>query len=387
MPSPETIETVIHPTAVVEPGAELGPGVRIGPYAFVETGARIGAGCRLGPYVHVHGCVTLGPRSIVGTSCALGGEPQDVKYAGEASTVQIGAECRFHEHVTVHRATGAGNRTVIGDGVLCMSATHVGHNAVVGDHVVLVNGAAIGGHAQVAARAILSGQSAVHQFCRVGRLSLVGGACMATRDVPPFSIVTGSYPPVWRAPNTVGLRRAGFSSAQRTAVRRALSALFRSGANPMATAETLREHAEPAVAELAAFVLASQRGVCTGPRGGEVAQVVLLHNPDCSKSRALEATLDARGVTYARRLYLEDPLDGAELRELQRKLGLPAAAMVRSKEAEFAAAGLSSGSSAAEILDAVARHPRLLERPVLIVGERAAIGRPDPDSALALLPA
>lgn len=256
----------IHPTALVEPGAELGAGVQLGPYAYVEAGARIGDGCRLGPYVHVHGCVTLGAESVVGTSTVLGGEPQDVKYAGEASRVEIGERCRFHEHVTVQRATGEGLATVLGNDVLMMNASHVGHNVTVDDGVIFVSGAAVGGHAHIGAKVILSGHSAVHQFCRVGRLSLVGGGTMAIRDVPPFSIVEGSYPPIWRAPNAIGLRRAGFDSAQRTLIKNSLKRLFRSDGSLEETARELASSPEPAVVELAEFVLTSKRGVCTGAR-------------------------------------------------------------------------------------------------------------------------
>jgi UDP-N-acetylglucosamine acyltransferase len=248
---------------VVEDGAELGPGVRIGPHAYVEAGARIGAGSVLGPNVHVHGCVTLGERTVVGTGSVLGGEPQDVKYKGEPTAVEIGSDCRLHECVTVHRATGEGNKTVIGPGVLLMTCSHVGHNCTVGERVVLVSGAILGGHAQIGERAILSGNSAVHQFCRVGRLSLLGGAAMATRDVPPFSIASGAYPLQWRGMNAVGLRRAGFDPAARAAIRRALNELFRSGASLQASARRLAEDAEPGVVELARFVLSSKRGTCT----------------------------------------------------------------------------------------------------------------------------
>ena len=255
--------TAIHPTAVVEAGVELEAGVRIGPHAYVEAGARIGAGAVLGPNVHVHGCVTLGARSVIGTGSVLGGEPQDTKYKGEPTAVEIGSDCRFHECVTVHRATGEGNKTVIGDGVLLMTCSHVGHNAVVGERVTLVSGAVLAGHVQVGERAILSGHSGVHQFCRVGRLSLLSGGAIATRDVPPFSIVSNAYPLVWRGPNSVGLRRAGFDAAQRAAIRRAMAELFRSGTGLQATARRLAEDAEPAVVELAQFVLTSKRGVCT----------------------------------------------------------------------------------------------------------------------------
>lgn len=262
-------ETVVHPTAAVYPGAELGSGVEIGPCCVIEAGVEVGDGCRLAPHVHLLGRTFVGAGTVIGSGSVVGGPPQDAKYRGERTIVRIGRDCRLFENVTVHRATGEGGETQVGDGVTMMANSHVGHNCRVADGVTLVNNCALGGHAQVGERAFLSACSAVHQFCRVGRLTLVGGAAMVTKDAPPFSIVVGSYPVRWRAPNTIGLRRAGFGAAERDAVRAALNRMFRSGASPRQVAEELRGHPVPAVAELAAFVLESRRGVCAGPaRGG-----------------------------------------------------------------------------------------------------------------------
>lgn len=255
----------IHPTAVVDPKAELGHDVAIGPYSVVEAGAVLGDGVTLGPSVHVFGCVRIGAGTSVRTGSVLGGEPQDVKYKDDPSRVVIGERCRIHEHVTVHRGTGANTETVVGDEVMLMTGSHIGHNCRVGKAAVLVNGSMLAGHVEIGERAFISGNAAVHQFCRIGRLTLVGGACMATKDAPPFSIVAHSYPVRWRAPNTVGLRRAGFTSEQRTAIRHALFRLFRSGESRMQVARELESSAVPEVVELARFVLGSKRGVCAGP--------------------------------------------------------------------------------------------------------------------------
>jgi UDP-N-acetylglucosamine acyltransferase len=266
--STATSSTVIHPTAVVDARAELGAGVEVGPYCVIEAGASIGAGCVLGAYVHVFGCVTLGAGSSVRSGSVLGGEPQDIKYHGEPARVIIGERCRIHEHVTVHRGTGANTQTVVGDEVMLMAGSHIGHNCRVANNVILVNGAMLAGHVQVGERAFISGGAAVHQFCRVGRLTLVGGACMATKDLPPFSICVGSYPVRWRAPNTIGLRRNGFSSEQRTLIRRALANLFRSHESRAETAKSLLSSPCAEVVEIARFVLDSKRGMCSGLRGG-----------------------------------------------------------------------------------------------------------------------
>lgn len=254
----------IHPTAVVAPGAELGSGVVVGPYCVLGEQVRLGDRVRLESYVHIHGDTEVGEDAILGTGSVLGGEPQDTKYGGEPSRVRIGARTRLFEHVTVHRATGGEGVTRVGEDCILMSSSHVGHNARLGDHSVLVNGALLGGHAQVADHVILSAASAVHQFVRVGRLSLLGGGCMAIQDVPPFSIVEGSYPLVWRAPNIIGLRRAKLDAATRSAIAAALAELLTSGRNLRATAEEHLGHPVPEVHELAEFVMSSKRGV---PRG------------------------------------------------------------------------------------------------------------------------
>ena len=256
----------MHPTAVVHPGAVLGAGVEIGPYCVVESGVRLEDGVRLAPYVHLSGSTSVGEGTSIGTGSAIGGAPQDGKYKGEPSAVRIGARCTLFEHVTVHRATGEGRETVIEDGAMLMAGSHVAHNARVGEGAILVNNAAIGGHTEIGARAFISAGAGVHQFCRVGRLTLVGGNAAVTRDAPPFSIVTGAYPLRWRAPNTVGLRRAGFSAEDRDALRHALARLFVHGASPVVAARELERHPIATVRELAAFVLASKRGVCSGSR-------------------------------------------------------------------------------------------------------------------------
>lgn len=257
----------IHPTAVVDPTAELGPCVEIGPYCVVEGGAVLGEAVKLGSHVHVFGCVRIGPGTTIRSGSVIGGEPQDLKYKNDASRVVIGAGCRIHEHVTVHRGTGAGTETVIGDGVMLMASSHVGHNCRVERDSVLVNSSMLGGHVHLGERTLISGGAAVHQFCRVGRLTLVGGGAMVTKDAPPFSIVASSYPVRWRAPNTIGLRRAGFTSEQRTSIRHALAHIFRSGDSPLRVARELSRSPVSEVAELARFVLDSKRGICAGLRG------------------------------------------------------------------------------------------------------------------------
>ncbi len=256
---------LIHPTAVIHPGAEIGPGSEIGPFCVVEPGVEIGRGCRLQANVHLLGRTILGDGCVVGSGTVLGGEPQDTAYAGERTLVRIGEGCRFHEHVTVHRATGEGNETVLGERVLMMAGSHAGHNVVVENDAILVNHCVLGGHVRVGDHAYLSGFTGVHQFSRIGRLSLAAGGSIVTCDVPPFAIVTGSYPLRFRAPNTIGMRRAGFSSEERSAVRRAFARIFAPGGSIAGAARDLAQSPVPAVAELGRFILESRRGICAPP--------------------------------------------------------------------------------------------------------------------------
>ena len=263
--SPAALETVIHPTAVVLPGAELGSGVEVGPHCVVEPGAEVGDRCRLLPGAQLLGRVVLGADCVIGSGAVVGGPPQDTRYRGERTVVRMGRGCRLHEHATVHRATGEGEETVLGNEVMLMTGAHVGHNCRVAEGVNMVNYAALAGHAVVGERAFISAYAAVHQFGRVGRLTLVGGATQTTKDAPPFSIVTGSYPVVWRAPNTVGLRRAGIPGEERDAIRQALHAALARGDSPTEVARGLLDSPYASVVELANFILESKRGIAVAP--------------------------------------------------------------------------------------------------------------------------
>ncbi len=256
---------VIHPTAVVYPGADLSEGVEIGPWTVIEAGAEIGENCIIGPHVHILGRTTIDANTSIASGCVIGGEPQDRDFGGERSEVRIGANCRLHEHVTIHRATGEANATILEDEVMMMAGAHVGHNSIIGKGATLVNNSAVAGHAEVGAGAILVANSAVHQFGKVGRMTMVGGASMVTKDAPPFSIVAGSYPVRWRTPNTIGLRRAGFSAGERDAIRKTLFALFAKDNSPNKIAEENLHSEFSSVRELCEFVLNSKRGICAGP--------------------------------------------------------------------------------------------------------------------------
>lgn len=259
----------IHPSAVLSDEAEIADDVEIGPFVVIEGRVRIGPGCVLRPSVHLVGPLTMGRDNKVFTGAVLGERPQHLKYNDEPTGVEIGTGNTFREGVTVHRATVAGGTTQVGDHNFFMANSHVGHDSVIGNHCILTNGALVGGHVRLDDRVLLSGNSAVHQFCHVGRLAMLAGMSVTTKDVPPF--VTQQYIDNVVSVNVVGMRRAGFTNDEITAVRQAFRILFHEEL-PFGVALDRIEPAYghyPAVAEMIAFVRTSKRGI--SPMRGRLA--------------------------------------------------------------------------------------------------------------------
>lgn len=256
---------MIHPTAIIARGAEVDPGVEVGPYAVIEAGVVIGPGCVLGPHVHLLGRTVIGRGNRFHTGAVIGDAPQDLRYAGAPTRLVIGDDNCFREQVTVHRATDPEGETRIGSHCYLMANSHVGHNSTLGDHVILANGAALGGHVTVEDRAFLSGNCLVHQFVRVGRIALMQGGSAVSKDLPPYTIARGGNG--LAGLNVVGLRRAGLSAAERLELRRLYHALLL-GAAPLperlAAAEPLVESSWGRF--LVEFVRQSRRGCCAPRR-------------------------------------------------------------------------------------------------------------------------
>jgi UDP-N-acetylglucosamine acyltransferase len=255
----------IHPTAVVSPRAELGAGVRVGPYAIVEDGVQIGAGCEIGAHAVVKRFTTLGARNRVYEHATLGGEPQDVKFGGEASRLVIGDDNLIREYVTIHRASGEGQETRVGSRNFLMVGSHVAHNCEVGDDNVLANGAALAGHVTVEDHVFLSSNVGAHQFVRFGRFAMVGGKSKVVQDVLPFFTTDGN-PPRVRGLNVIGLRRGGFSARERGALKRAYQLLFGARLPLERALAALEEMGDANAAHLAAFIRGSRRGFTRAER-------------------------------------------------------------------------------------------------------------------------
>ena len=264
---------MIHGTAVVSAAADIHPTASIGPYVVIEGTVRIGAGTRVMAHAVLRGGTEIGERNVIHPGAVLGGEPQDLAFAGGDTFLQIGNDNVFREHATAHRGTIAGSATVIGDGNYFMQSAHVAHNCRIGNGTIVAGGALLAGHVELADRAFVSGNCVVHQHVRIGRLALLRGLSRTSRDVPPFCLIDGTH--TVRGVNTIGLRRAGFDTLRIAAIRRAVGLLF---GHPTHLGRALLQveagDLTEDVRELVAFIRASRRGVCVPPRtrGGHVAE-------------------------------------------------------------------------------------------------------------------
>ena len=220
----------IHPTALVDPRAELGAEVEILPFSIIEAEAHIGDRCVVGPSAVVRKWTTVGPDCHVSVGVVLGEPPQDRKYGGEESYLRIGSGNQIREYVTLHRATGEGQSTVIGDDNMIMAYSHAGHNVHIGSHCQIANGVQIAGHVVIEDYVNIGGMTGLHQFVTVGTTAMVAAMSRIPRDCPPFCITEGS-PSEVRGLNAIGCERRGLSAEVRGHLRHAFRLLFRSEHN------------------------------------------------------------------------------------------------------------------------------------------------------------
>lgn len=264
-------EPDIHPTAIVEPGARLGSGVKVGPYCVIGAKAEIGAGCRLQNHVTIEGPSVIGAENIFYPYASIGQQTQDLKYKHEPTHLRIGDGNTFREFVTVHRGTAPDSCTVIGNRGNFLAYSHVAHDCVVGDGVIFSNNGTIAGHVEVHDHAVIGGLTAIHQYCRIGRHAITGGCSKIVQDVPPFMIADGN-PAQVRGVNQVGLERHGFGEESIRRLREAYRLLYRSKLNVKQAVEEIRTTLGDAVeiAQLVDFIETSARGIIRRPvRGGE----------------------------------------------------------------------------------------------------------------------
>ena len=255
---------MIHPTAVVYSGAQLDPTVEVGAYAVIDAQVTLGPGCRVGPFVHLTGVTTVGAGNVFHTGAVIGDAPQDLKYKDAPTRLRIGDGNIFREHVTVHRSNKLEEDTVIGAHGFYMAHAHIAHNCQLGDGVMMANGATLGGHVCVEDRAFISGNCLVHQFVRVGTLSMMQGGSAISKDLAPFTVAHENNNACGL--NIVGLRRAGFSPAERLELKQLYRFLFREGRPLRAAAtEALGLFTGAPAQRMLAFIVASKRGVVAHP--------------------------------------------------------------------------------------------------------------------------
>ena len=251
---------MIHPTAIIHPGAKLASTVRIGPYAVIDEGVEIGADCVIGPYVYLTGLSQIGSGNTFHAGCVIGDSPQDLKYKNEPTGLRIGDGNVFREHVTVHRSTRIADQTVIGSRNFFMQHSHVAHNCTIGDDTIIAGGALLAGHAVVLDRAFISGNCLVHQFCRVGTLAMMQGGSAISKDLPPFCVSFEENQMCGL--NVIGLRRGGFSPQERLELKQLYKALFRSGKNfREALAGAQKKFSSAPAKVLLDFVAEAKRGI------------------------------------------------------------------------------------------------------------------------------
>jgi UDP-N-acetylglucosamine acyltransferase len=257
------LSSSIHPTALVDPGAEIGGDVTIGPFAVVERDVMIADGCSIGAHAVIRRYTRMGPRCRVWEHAMLGGEPQDVKFTDRPSSLEIGADNLIREGVTIHRATHEGGATRIGNGNFLMANCHIAHECTIGDLTIIANGALLAGHVSIGDRAFISGNVVIHQFARVGTLAMVGGLARISLDCLPYVITEGS-PARARGLNVVGLRRAGLDADRIRTLKQAFRTLARPGRLLEDALAELNASASPEVATLVQFARESPRGFTHG---------------------------------------------------------------------------------------------------------------------------
>jgi UDP-N-acetylglucosamine acyltransferase len=265
--------TLIHPTAVIHPGAELHPTVQVGAYAVIGPKVKIGAGTTVGPHAVIDGWTEIGERNRFFPGVAIGLEPQDLKYDGAEALVQIGDDNCFREYVTVHRPTFAGEVTSIGNHNLLMVNAHIGHNCVIENHTIITNAVAMAGHVHVESHARVGGVVAIHQFVHIGGYSMTAGFSRIIRDVPPFMLLEGA-PLRVRSLNLIGLKRAGFAELNGggtlKSLRQAFRLVYRSGLRLDEALDQIKQlPASDQLDYLHRFLAASQQKGRRGPTPGK----------------------------------------------------------------------------------------------------------------------
>lgn len=252
---------MIHSTAIIDPAAQLGRNVEIGPYSIIGADVVIGDDCIIGPHVVLRGPTVLGRNNRIFQFASVGEDCQDKKFKGEPTQLLIGDNNIIREFVTIHRGTTQDQGiTRIGSDNLLMAYVHVAHDCVVGDHVILANNTTLAGHVHVGDWAILGGFTGVHQFCHIGAHAFTAVNSVVVQDIPPYIMAQG-HNAVPRTINSEGLKRRGFSAEQISIIKRAFKILYRQGHTVSEAVEKMNELQAAELQPLIDFVQQSARGI------------------------------------------------------------------------------------------------------------------------------
>lgn len=255
---------MIHPTALIDPGAKVPSSCSVGPYCVIGPHVEMGENCELISHVVIHGPATIGAHNRFFPFCAIGIEPQDVTFAGQATRLKMGDHNIVRECVTINRGTEKGGGvTTVGSHTLILAYSHIGHDCVIGDHAMLINGATLAGHVTVEEWAVVGSLCPVHQFVRIGAHSYIGGGSVITQDVLPFSKTVTPRNTRAYGLNTVGLQRRGFTKERIRKIHHAFHLLLSSKLNTSQALERLKSEGDQGedIASLLSFIEKSERGI------------------------------------------------------------------------------------------------------------------------------
>jgi len=252
----------IHPTAIIDSGAEIGAGTIVGPYCVIGPDVVLGPNCWLQHHVTLCGPMKAGAKNRFYACCSIGQQTQDLKYLGEPTYLEIGDENTFREFVTISRSTSSQGKTRIGHRGTFLAYSHIAHDCIVGDAVVFSNNGTLAGHVQVGDHTVIGGLTAVHQFCRLGRFAITGGCSKIVQDVPPFMIADGN-PAEIRGINLIGLERKNFPPESVKLIKEAFRLIYRSKYNRRQAIEAMRKELPQTeeINELIQFIEQSERGI------------------------------------------------------------------------------------------------------------------------------
>src|ERR1700724_1792762 len=252
----------IHPTAIVDPKAELGSGTTVGPYCVIGRDVILGDNCWLQHHVTLEGPMRAGAGNKFYAYCSIGQQSQDLKYTGEPTYLEIRDKNQFRKFVKVNRSTKSDGKTQIGSRGNFLAYSHIGHDCTVGNEVVFSNNGTLAGHVRVGDNAVMGGLTAVHQFCRIGRFAITGGCSKIVQDIPPFMIADGN-PAEIRGVNLVGLERKNYPPESVKLIKEAFRLIYRSKYNTNQALEAVRKELPQSdeIREIVEFIEKTERGI------------------------------------------------------------------------------------------------------------------------------